>query len=189
MLGGSLHFWGVARIYGVWKQGDREENIIQLNWPGKKSGFKQCQMLKWYHRMQRWEAARSTWGEGEGLLLSGRCSLRVEGYQLSVVRETVVLITCINQDHGGLVHEVFLVCHWKQSAFFKEIGEKTKTWKVWSIFVWTSWTLVLLFHSLKQCFKVLWKIQLCCSREIHGNTLTAHMGELLFEYCKNSKQH
>lgn len=31
MLGGSLCLWGAALIYGVWKQGDGEENIIQLN--------------------------------------------------------------------------------------------------------------------------------------------------------------
>lgn len=44
----------------------------------------------------------------------------------SVVRETVVLITCINQDHDGLVHKVFLVFYWKQNMFLRRKERKQK---------------------------------------------------------------
>lgn len=90
------------------------ENVTQLNCQGRSQVLSsvKCQndiIGCRYERQHRALQGR------ERLLLSGRCSLGVEGYQLSVVRETVLLITCINQDHDGLAHKVFLMLYWKQN--------------------------------------------------------------------------
>lgn len=93
-----------------------------------------------------------------------------------------------------VLHKFFCGASLKAKWALNKKGLKKQSWKVWSIYVRTSWTTVvffflfwILFHSEMALCKGFCRIWLRCSKYIHANTST-HMAEFIFEYLKNSKQ-
>lgn len=140
--------------------------------------------VKWHHRMQKWKATHNTSrGQVKAMVVAASGGRLSAGQSW---RDRFFNSFCWSGSQC-LVCKVFLVCYCNQNVLLIIKAQK-KSWRGQNVYVETSWKqLVLHFHFMKWYFKDFWKIQLCCSKEIHAST-PPRMVELLFEYCKISKQ-